>query len=53
MEKIALNVGAWLCGFGIVSVVVKLFPPNGGALAIAGAIIFGAGVVSKAIAGRK
>ncbi|HPO07504.1 MAG TPA: hypothetical protein PLZ55_02465 [bacterium] len=53
MEKTALVVGGLLTVIGIIGIVLNLFPPNDGALAIAGAILFGAGVVSKAISGRK
>ncbi|HPA45116.1 MAG TPA: hypothetical protein PK395_05060 [bacterium] len=53
MVKTSLVVGGLFTVIGIIGIVLNLFPPNDGALAIAGAIIFGAGVVSKAIVGRE
>jgi hypothetical protein len=54
MARIALVVGGLLTVVGIVGVIVRLFPPNDGALAIAGAVIFAAGVLkySKSSAAR-
>ena len=50
-EKIALMVGGLLTAFGVLGIVFGFFPSNGGdgALAIAGAVIFGSGVIAKAI----
>ncbi len=52
MDTIALIVGGLLFIIGILGVMVGFFPPNDGALAIAGAVVFGAGMVSKALTTR-
>lgn len=53
MERWAVIVGGWIAVVGILGVILKFFPPNDGAIAIAGAAIFGSGVVAKAIAAQK
>ena len=48
MEKTALRVGGLLVVVGLIGMVVHLFK-NDGAILVAGAVIFAAGVISKAI----
>jgi hypothetical protein len=52
MTRVAFVVGGLLTVLGFVGVIVRLSPPNDGAPAIAGAVIFAAGVISKASAAR-
>ena len=52
MDKVALTVGGLIAIVGIVGVVVRLFPPNDGALAIAGSVIFASGIIAEAIAAQ-
>jgi len=53
MEKAALIVGGLLAVVGTIGIIVGLVPPNDGALAVAGAIIFASGLISKAIGAGK
>ena len=53
MEKAALIIGGWFALVGFVGVAARFFPPYDGEIAIAGAVIFGSGIIARAIAGQK
>jgi len=53
MEKVALIVGELLTIVGVIGTLVRFVPPNDGALAVAGAIIFAGGLIAKTIGASK
>ncbi len=53
MENAALIVGGLIAIAGIIGTHVRFVPPNDGALAIAGAIVFASGLIARAIGASK
>ena len=54
MEKAAIVFGGVTVLIGIIGVAVGFYPPNGdGAVLIAGAVILGSGIISRAIMGQR